>query len=426
MLIVFSVSNFRSIRDTQTLSLVAGTGKELRDENTFDPGAKSAPRLLRSAAVFGPNAAGKSNLAEAMNFMRTFVQESAMGRQQDQPIPVTPFRLESACETRPAEFEMIFVADGVRYQYGFALDRKRVFEEWLLAYPAAKAQRWFERTYNTETGEYDWYFGPSFKRPVKVLQQATRANALFLSTAIQLNNEQLRPVFNWYTQRLVVIRAHQELPGAFRGFTVHQCQDPEGREKILKFLKVADLGIDGLHVEKHTFTEDDLPSDMEPETRERVTKEFLGKELMHLSFLHTQDDTGEDVAFDFDEESDGTQKLFSLAGPWIDVLERGMVLVMDELDIRLHPLLTRFLIGLLHGDETNPSNAQLVFTTHDTTLMEGDLLRRDQMWFVEKDKFRATRLFPLSDFRPRKHEAIQRGYLRGRYGALPYVRRLVS
>ncbi|MEE8429188.1 MAG: ATP-binding protein [Gammaproteobacteria bacterium] len=426
MLIEFSVSNFRSIRDTQTLSLVASTDKKLHNENTFDPGAKSAPRLLRSAAVFGPNAGGKSNLAQAMHFMRTFVQESATGRRQDEPISVTPFRLESACETRPSEFEMIFVTDGVRYQYGFSVDRKRVVEEWLLAYPAAKAQRWFERTYNPESGDYDWYFGPSLKRPVKVLQQATRTNALFLSTAIQLNNEQLRPVFNWFTQRLVVIRAHGELPETFRGFTAHQCQDKESREKILKFLKVADLGIDGLQVESHTFSEDDLPSDIEPEVRERMTKELLGKELMNLNFLHTQSDTGEDVAFDFGEESDGTQKLFSLAGPWIDVLERGMVLVMDELDIRLHPLLTRFLIGLLHSDDTNPHNAQLVFTSHDTTLMEGDLLRRDQMWFVEKDQFRATRLFPLSDFRPRKHEAIQRGYLRGRYGALPYVRRLVS
>jgi len=426
MLIEFSASNFRSIRDTQTLSLVASTGKELRDENSFDPGAKSAPRLLRSAAVFGPNAAGKSNLVQAMHFMRTFVQESATGHQQDEPISVTSFRLESASETRPSEFEMIFVADGVRYQYGFSVDRKRVVEEWLLAYPSAKAQRWFERVYNPESDDYDWYFGPSFKRPVKVLQQATRSNALFLSTAIQLNNEQLRPVFNWFTQRLVVIRAHGELPNAFRNFTLNQCEDAAGREKILKFLKVADLGIDGLKVESHTVSEDDIPMDIEPDAREQLTKEFLGKELMQLNALHTRIDTGEKIAFDFGEESDGTKKLFSLAGPWLDVLERGVVLVMDELDIRLHPLLTRFLIGLLHGDDSNPNNAQLVFTSHDTTLMEGGLLRRDQMWFVEKDQFRATRLFPLSDFKPRKHEAIQRGYLRGRYGALPYVRRLVS
>ena len=426
MLIEFSTSNFRSIRDTQTLSLVAGTGKELRDENTFDPEAKSAPRLLSSAAVFGPNAAGKSNLTQAMHFMRTFVQESATGRQQDEPISVTPFRLESASETRPSEFEMIFIADGVRYQYGFSVDRTRICEEWLLAYPAAKAQRWFERVYNPESDGYDWYFGPKFKRPVKVLQQATRSNALFLSTAIQLNNEQLRPVFNWFTQRLVVIPAHGDLPNAFRNFTLNQCENVAGREKILKFLKVADLGIDGLQVESHTVSEDDIPLDIEPGARKQLTKEFLGKELMQLNALHTRIDTGEKIAFDFGEESDGTKKLFSLAGPWLDVLERGVVLVMDELDIRLHPLLTRFLIGLLHGDGSNPNNAQLVFTSHDTTLMEGGLLRRDQMWFVEKDQFRATRLFPLSDFKPRKHEAIQRGYLRGRYGALPYIRRLVS
>ncbi|MBL7205766.1 MAG: ATP-binding protein, partial [Desulfobacteraceae bacterium] len=145
-----------------------------------------------------------------------------------------------------------------------------------------------------------------------------------------------------------------------------------------------------------------------------------GKKLTRLLFMHPSSDNGEDVALDFDEESAGTRKLFTLAGPWLDVLDKGLVFFMDELDTSLHPLLVRFLLSLLHNPETNRHNAQLIFNTHDTTVLDQSLMRRDQIWFVEKDEENATRLYPLSDYKPRKGEALQKGYLYGRYGALPF------
>ena len=166
---------------------------------------------------------------------------------------------------------------------------------------------------------------------------------------------------------------------------------------------------------------EDLPSDMPQNLKEEIGREFDGKKLTHVFFMHPSSDNREDVALEFSEESAGTRKLFILAGPWLDVLENGLVFFVDELDTSLHPLLVRFLLNLLHNPETNQHNAQLIFTTHDTTVLDQTIMRRDQVWFVEKDVENATRLYPLSDYKPRKGEALQKGYLYGRYGALPFM-----
>jgi len=421
MLIEFSVRNFRSIRETQTFSFAAGTGKERQAENTFDPELPSTPRLLRAAAIYGANAAGKSNLVNTLAFVRDFVQTSASKAQEGDLIPVTPFRLDPETQQDASEFEIVFAEEGVRYQYGFAVTRERVMEEWLYAWPAGKSQRWFQRDYDPEAETYHWHFGPNFRGQKKVLEGATRANALFLSTAVQLNNEQLQPVYRWFSGRLVVIRAHGGFPSPCRDYTVQQCRDDAERQRIVQLLQVADLGIDDLKVEtKFVVEEEELPADV----TSNLGVAFVNREVHRPLFQHTVGDGESSVSFELHDESDGTQNFFSLAGPWLYSLDKGMVMVMDELDASLHPLLVRFLVSTLHSSETNPHNAQLLFTTHSVTLMEGDLLRRDQIWFVEKGQDRATHLFPLTDFSPRKGEAILRGYLHGRYGALPILREL--
>jgi len=418
MLIQFSVRNFRSIRETQTFFFAAGTGKERQAENTFDPELPSTPRLLRSAAIYGANAAGKSNLVEALAFVRDFIRTSASQAQEGDPIGVTPFRLDPETQQEASEFEIVFAEDGVRYQYGFAVTGERVMEEWLYAWPAGKSQRWFQRDYDPEAETYHWHFGPNFRGQKKVLEGATRANALFLSTAVQLNNEQLQPVYRWFGGRLVVIRAHGGFPSPFRDYTVQQCRDDAERQRIVQLLQVADLGIDDLKVEtKSTVEEEELP----PGVTSNLGATFVNREVHRPLFQHTVGDGESTVSFELHDESDGTQNLFALAGPWLYALDKGMVLVMDELDASLHPLMVRFLISTLHSSETNPRNAQLLFTTHAVTLLGDDLFRRDQVWFVEKGKDRATHISPLSDFHPRKGEAIARGYLRGRYGGLPIL-----
>ena len=143
--------------------------------------------------------------------------------------------------------------------------------------------------------------------------------------------------------------------------------------------------------------------------------------MSNIRFLHKTVDSDEKVLFDFSDESGGTQKLFAFAGPLLDVLSKGRILFVDELDTSLHPLMVRFLISLIHNQEINKNNAQLAFTTHDTSVLDTDIFRRDQVWFVEKDAESASRLYPLSDFSPRKGEALERGYLKGRYGALPFI-----
>jgi len=418
MLIQFSVTNYRSFLTTQSLTLTANSATELQEENTFISPVSNLPRLLRSAVVYGPNAAGKSNLVQAIAFMKKFVLSSAKESQEGEKIDVTPFLFNRESRGNPSEFEILFIHDGFRYQYGFAVNSERVTGEWLFAYPEGRAQKWFERNYNPETQKDIWYFGPKFTGRRKVWQEATRSNALFLSTAIQLNNEQLKPVFNWFAHKLVVLG---EGEGIDAGFSANECEEEKKKKKILKFMNAADLSITDISLEKKEFSMEDLPSDMPQNIKEEIAKDRKGKKLIRLLFMHPSSDNGEDVSLEFTEESAGTRKLFALAGPWLDVLEKGLVFFVDELDTSLHPLLVRFLLSLLHNPETNRHNAQLVFATHDTTVLDQTLLRRDQVWFLEKDEENASRLYPLSDYRPRKGEALQKGYLYGRYGALPFT-----
>jgi len=418
MLIEFSVTNYRSFLTTQSLTLSANTTTELQEENTFPSPVSNLPRLLRSAVVYGPNAAGKSNFVKAIDFMKKFVLSSAKESQEGEKINVTPFLFSEESRGTPSEFEVLFIQADVRYQYGFAINSERVTGEWLFAYPEGRSQKWFERHYDPEIQEDTWYFGPRFTGRRKLWQEATRGNALFLSTAIQLNNEQLKPVFNWFDNKLHVIGPGESI---HPGFSVSECEKEEKKKKILKFMNAADLSITDISLKEEEFSmEEDLPSEMPQHLRDEISRELEGKKLTRIFFLHPSFDVGENVSLEITEESAGTRKLFALAGPWLDVLDKGFILFVDELDTSLHPLMVRFLLNLFHNPETNRHNAQLAFTTHETTILDQTFLRRDQVWFVEKDKENASRLYPLSDYRPRKGEALQKGYLYGRYEALPF------
>ena len=419
MLIEFNVTNFRSIRETLTLNMAASKYyRGLEETNCVDSNIGGLPKLLRSAVIYGPNAGGKSNLFKAMHFMQTFVL-SSHALQEGKKINVVPFAFDADTRELPCEFEIFFVQDHVRYQYGFAANTFRVIREWLFAYPEGKAQRWFERTYDKDKDKEDWYFGSKFTGRRQVWQEATRKNALFLSTAIQLNNEQLKPVFTWFQQKLAVM-----VPGRKINlqFTLEQCASEEGKSRIMEFMNSADMSISGIDVElkKVSISPETLPSDIPSEVKEKMVRDLQEKGIPLIRFQHRGNDD-KPVFFSITEESDGTQKLFAFAGPWLDVLSKGRILFIDELDTSLHPLLVRFLIENFHSDVTNRNDAQLVFTTHDTSILDTELFRRDQVWFVEKDRENATKLYPLSDFSPRKGEALEKWYLKGRYGALPFI-----
>lgn len=417
MLIEARIENFRSLRNEQQFSLVRGPGKERVDANSFTPelgeGVKSLP-LLRSAAIYGPNAGGKSNLLKGLAVMQRIVMTSASSQLGDL-LPVVPFLFDRKTAASPTLFEVTLIAEKARYQYGFTATRERVHEEWLYAYPKGRLQRWFNREDET------YRFGDSFRGERDLWSRSTRPNALFLSTAMQLNSEQLRPLFAWFADKL----RFAGVGGWSPANTARMCEGGgQGKEEVLRFLRAADFSIQDVQVKRAPFDPERLPEGTPSQLRDFLEYQLKDQEGLELMTSHKTRQGGV-VHLPFNDESDGTQKMFSFAGPWIETLKLGRVLFMDELHDNLHPALVRFLVGLFHDTRTNPNNAQLVFTTHETSILSQELFRRDQIWFCERDAEQATSLYPLTDFSPRKGlENLERGYLSGRYGAVPYVRPL--
>ena len=412
MLIQFTVGNYRSIKDEATISLVAGPGAEHRERNVRVPvmrGDVRATPLLRSAAIYGANAAGKTNLIRALDAMRDIVVDSS---RDDAELPVTPFLLNAERDRQPTRFEMTCIVAGVRYQYGFSATQEAVVGEWLYAWPHGRAQLWFKR--DATTGETSFEFGGKLQGDREVWRRATRHNALFLSTAATLNSQQLRPLYDWFKTRLHVVGIGI---GSWNSAYSAQCALGERRAAVVRLLQAADLAVSDLRVVEREITEDMIPDGMPSEMEDLL----LGERVHDVHVVH-QDPAGQPIKLDLDDESDGTQKMFALAGPWVDVLENGHVVVVDELHDNLHPMLVRHLVERFH-DAALDSNAQLIFSTHDTSILSQDVFRRDQIWFCERNACHETALVPLSDFRPRKGlENLERGYLAGRYGAVPYIR----
>ena len=419
MLVEFEVKNFQSIRDAAALSMAAARDGDLADANTFDSGAAAFPRLLRSAAVYGPNGSGKTCLVRALRAMRETVLHSAKDLQRDEPLPVAPFLLDARSRNRPSEFEATFVRDGVRYQYGFAATPARVTAERLLAFPKGRPQRWIDRKYDPKTGTDEWGSMGKLERTEQakgLWRRATRDNALFLSTAVQLNNEQLRPVYDWFADTLAV----PELGGRLSPLPSRALcgQSETGMAAALAFLRTAGIDVDEIVLEDGEDPDADespaFPGDGRRPWPSRVPR---------ARFAYRLDD-GTLRQLDWAREADGAREWFAYAAPVLQALREGSVLVVDELRGHLHPLLIRLLVELFQSPETGSAKAQLVFATHDTSLLNRRLFRRDQIWFCER-KGRATQLRCLTDYSPRKDEEnFERRYLSGRYGALPYVRSL--
>ena len=417
MLIEFAAENFRSIRDEQRLSLVASTAGE--HEATHVMTTADGERVLRAAAVFGANASGKSNLLLAMHAMRRVVLGSGRRTVGDAVEEADPFLLDAESAERPTTFEVLFVQHGVRYQYGFSVTRESVEGEWLYAFPNGRSQLWFSREAKSSGGSA-FRFGEKLMGPKRVFEDATRDNALYLSTAVQLNSEALKPVFEWFRDSVVVTGSSAPFVWLFEpgsGETLDRCETPEERDRIVALLQAADLGIEEIVVDTVDIGFEEvrsmLPQDVQqqfPSDRKRVRFRHRGA-------------SPESEPFELWRESGGTQRLFETAGRLLDVLENGRVLVVDELGANLHPLMLEAVVGLFTNPEVNTSGAQLVFTTHDTNLLDQKLLRRDQFWLTDKDDGGATTLTPLTDFRPRKGvEPLETNYLRGRYGGVPSPR----
>ena len=421
MLIQFSVKNFRSIQEEQTFSLVKSADKD-HVGNYFDPEVAATPSLLHSATIYGANAAGKSNLIFALGIMREMVLKSASEGQTKDSFAVKPFLFDTATATQPSEFVATFVSEGVRYEYGFVADSIRIYEEWLAAYPNRRRQNWFQRAYDEQNDRYDYEMGSALTGQKSVWLKATRDNALFLSTAVQLNSQQLLPVFNWFDDTLKMAATKGWNPS----YTANLCEQEESKSEVLAFLKAADFHIHDIELDKTPFSPETVSAEIPEEIRAQIIHRLKDKYILEVRTVH-QTSSGERVSLSFEDESDGTRKFFGFTGPWIDSLKNGKVLVIDELHDSLHPKMVEYLVNLFHNPKTNPNNAQLVFTTHETSILNQDVFRRDQIWFCEKNENQATELFPLMDFSPKKghRENLEAAYLSGRYGALPYVQKAI-
>ena len=410
MLIQFRVRNYKCFRDEQVLSLVASSDKSLPENVIFSP-AGTKLNLLRSAVIYGANASGKTSLLDALGFVWMFVRQSA--EKPGDIIPVLPFLLDGATLEQPSEFELAFIHKGIRYQYGFAATQQRVWAESLYYWPKNRHATLYERLWNPETEMEEFYFGPSLKGQNERIRQLTRPDALFLSVAAAFNHPRLSGIYDWFRNQLRGV----QMPW-FQRRPVEVEPDDGQHERYRKLLRLADLGIDDYAVEL-TAEEQEMDKSGKAERVDQATK-GTPKRHIRINMLHRTADMGL-VALPLALESNGTDNLFRLGEPLFEVLDQGSILFVDELDASLHPLLVRALIELFHNSDSNPHNAQLIFNTHDTTLLDQSLFRRDQIWFAEKKTDGAAGLYPLSNYSPRTDESISRGYMLGRYGAIPFI-----
>ena len=414
MLIEFRVKNFYSIQDEQILSLVSSSQKQ-HPNNTFQAENQNI-QLLKSVAIYGPNAAGKSNVVNALRIMKKIVLKSAK-MQRGEQLPLKPFLLgkkEKNEKDKPCEFEVSFISNATRYRYGFNATSERIVEEWLFAYPNGRAQQWFLRAYDEAKDEYVYEFGAKFLGEKKLWETATRDNALFLSTAIQLNGKSLQPVFDWFLQ-INIKHATHNFNNAL-DITIKSFQNEPAI--ILDYLKAVDLDIENLKVEKRVISLEKLRKDLPNELKNKLKK---SKEIVNIKTIHLNQDN-EPITFGMNLESDGTKIFFEFLGPILVTLKEGKVLVVDELHNHLHPLMTRFIISLFHNETINKNNAQLIFTTHETSILDEEIFRKDQIYFCEKQN-KATKIYSLSDFKGlRENIDYEKSYLLGRFGALPFIK----
>jgi len=423
MLIEFSVGNYLSFKDKVTLSMVASSDKSM-PENVIESAQGTKLNLLKSAAIYGPNASGKSNFIKAISFMRWLINNSARGQVGDK-IDVIPFKLDEAFDNKPSEFEITFLKDSTRYTYGFIADKKCIHEEWLYGYPKSSPRLLFERNLNKKE---QFKFGYYWEGEKKILAKRTRENALFISVAAQLNNKLAKSILDWVSKHLLGVSPFPTISSEQLFTVMYSHKDPKFKQLVDTFLKNADVGIKYFKTKEISLFETKEWLETPEEVKNRILKGIPEGEKpgsIDFDFIHKGLDTKREeveVIFKVIEESDGTQKIFSLAGPWIFVLEKGLTLIADELDVRLHPQLTTWLVSMFHDKNINKKGAQLIFATHDSGLLDQKLFRRDQIWFTEKNPNGATELYSLWDIKkPRKEENIRKGYLAGRYGAIPFL-----
>lgn len=413
MLINFKVKNFRSIKDEVILDLQATKDKTSEEQAVFEVGKIA---LLKSTAIYGPNASGKSNILKAFMAFRMMVLESMLRSNMNIDLPNEYFKLNSETENKPSFFEMKFLIDNEVYLYGFEINKKKVCAEWLKQEKGNK--KLFVRTEQEIKSNRNY-----FQEATAAVKKQTAERVLFLSI-LAANNGKLSNRIVKFIQKMNLISGTQR--GNALDFSFGQfLNNPKMSKRIKEFILKADFGIVDIRASQKMVSTEQIKN-IPDKFKEILFKENSKIAERSLKFLHKKYNVNEkeirkEPLDFFAEESDGTQQMFTLSAPFIDTLENGKVLFIDEIDSSLHPFLCQYLISLFNSKEKNTKNAQLIFTTHDVSLLKEELLRRDQIYFTEKNKEGATELFSLSDISERKGVDFAKRYFEGRYNALPYI-----
>ena len=419
MLLRFGVSNFRSIREYAELSLIASDAIKDRGPDLLEwPAGKV--RVLPGIVLYGANAAGKSSVYMVMSAMRSHVLQSFSKQGATADIPRSPFALDRVSSEEPTRFDCDFILNQVRHHYGFEFSDTKFLREWLYAFPEGHRRVLFSRDAEMPSIE----FGKHLKGRNKSIEELTRPNSLFLSTAAQSSHPQLTPVYSFF---------ERQLTGFGAGMNSRSIQNKIGKRndpRLVPFLQLADTGIAGLNIKEVEIDErsrklfqtiraslmaeavDDVDlviDEPKPRTEVLFSHTGLEEELFELPFVN---------------ESRGTRRLSDMVLAAFATLDSGGTIFIDELDTSLHTLLSSKLLRLFMDKTTNPHGAQVVATTHDTNILCSGLLRRDQIWFAEKGHSGSTHLYPLTDISTRNTDNLERGYLQGRFGAVPYLGRV--
>ena len=420
MLIDFSCENVWSFKERVTLNLIAEPINELKASNVFS--YKNKINFLKSVAVFGANASGKSNLIKAIRFFRSFILESQKESRVGELIPIQNFKLSTETENKTSFFEIRFITDDNLFRYGFEVTNNKIIKEWLhrRTGPSIREAELFHRE------EQNINIGGYFSEG-RGLEAKTRENALFLSVVAQWNGPIATKIIGWITNLNVISGLENDL---YLNYTVNNIQkDAEFRNKVIQLIKIADLGIKDLDIKMDIITREKLPKDMPDAIKDLIFSDKAELSRLEIQSVHEKFDEDKNflgnVKFSMEEnESKGTKQYFTLAGPVVDTLINGKVLIIDELDSKLHPSLVKLIVQMFHSNRINTKNAQLVFASHNIRLFSENILRRDQVWFVEKTRFETSDLYSLSDIKIRnkkirKDASYERDYMLGKYGAIP-------
>ena len=390
MFVQFSVRNYRSLSEKVTLSLLAGSDKEHFDDLINIDNKK---RLLPVSAIYGANSSGKSNVLMALNTMQDMIIGASAQLLKEKKLPYDPFAPGSAAKKHePTEFEIIYYYNEVKYAYGFAYDEKQILSETLFHWPKGREALIFSRI-------NDKYEFRENVNELKTLAGRTPSNKLYLVSSNEWNAAPTESAYKWFVDKLIPY--DEQATTDFTHSLFFSDSESSSRARVHSEVLLSDLGITGIF----------------------CSEDHNNRNFRQIDIQHKYENNGVTDYFmlPLEQESRGTQKYFTRIGPWIKALEKGGVLFIDEIEASLHPMLTRRLVEMMQNPSINSNRAQLIFTTHDVMLLDLSLLRRDQIWFTDKDpKTLSTDLFSLWDFSVRKGENIRKGYLQGRFGAIPF------